>query len=54
MRKSLRLTVQGGDPLMGVVRTSIMKGTGLEMAPLLGPEEGAPASASQRPRNGVS
>jgi dihydroxy-acid dehydratase len=25
----LRLTVAGGDPLMGVVRTSIMKGTGM-------------------------
>jgi dihydroxy-acid dehydratase len=29
-RKSRRLTVQGGDPLMGVVRTSIMGGTGFD------------------------
>ncbi len=33
-RKSVRLTVAGGDPLMGVVRTSIMKGTGLDTAQL--------------------
>lgn len=33
-KKSVRLTVAGGDPLMGVVRTSIMKGTGLETAEL--------------------
>jgi dihydroxy-acid dehydratase len=29
-RKSVRLTIAGGDPLMGIVRTSIMKGTGME------------------------
>jgi dihydroxy-acid dehydratase len=28
-RKSVHLTVTGGDPLMGIVRTSIMKGTGM-------------------------
>lgn len=33
-KKSVRLTVTGGDPLMGVVRTSIMKGTGLETGQL--------------------
>jgi dihydroxy-acid dehydratase len=33
-RKSLKLTPSGGDPLMGVVRTSIMKGTGLETSHL--------------------
>jgi dihydroxy-acid dehydratase len=34
MKKSVRLTVTGGDPLMGIVRTSIMKGTGLETGQL--------------------
>ena len=29
-RKSHKLTVVGGDPLMGVVRTAIMGGTGLD------------------------
>jgi dihydroxy-acid dehydratase len=29
-KKSLRLTPQGGDPLLGIVRTSIMRGTGME------------------------
>jgi dihydroxy-acid dehydratase len=33
-KKSIRLTVAGGDPLMGVVRTSIMKGTGMDTAQL--------------------
>lgn len=33
-RKSLKLTVMGGDPLMGVVRTSIMKGTGMDTSQL--------------------
>lgn len=33
-RKSLKLTVMGGDPLMGVVRTSIMKGTGMNTGDL--------------------
>ncbi|HVU02143.1 MAG TPA: dihydroxy-acid dehydratase [Polyangiaceae bacterium] len=33
-RKSLKLTVTGGDPLMGVVRTSIMKGTGMDTSEL--------------------
>jgi dihydroxy-acid dehydratase len=29
-KKSLQLTPQGGDPLLGIVRTSIMRGTGME------------------------
>lgn len=33
-KKSVRLTVAGGDPLMGVVRTSIMKGTGMDVSQL--------------------
>lgn len=33
-RRSLKLTVAGGDPLMGVVRTSIMKGTGMNTSAL--------------------
>ena len=28
-RKSVHLTITGGDPLMGIVRSSIMKGTGM-------------------------
>ncbi len=33
-KKSLRLTPQGGDPLLGIVRTSIMRGTGMETGQL--------------------
>lgn len=33
-KKSLRLTPQGGDPLLGIVRTSIMRGTGMETCSL--------------------
>lgn len=33
-KKSVRLTIAGGDPLMGIVRTSIMKGTGMETGQL--------------------
>jgi dihydroxy-acid dehydratase len=33
-RRSLKLTPGGGDPLMGIVRTSIMKGTGLDTSQL--------------------
>lgn len=29
-KKSLKLTPMGGDPLLGIVRTSIMRGTGME------------------------
>ena len=33
-KRSLKLTPGGGDPLMGIVRTSIMKGTGLDTSQL--------------------
>jgi dihydroxy-acid dehydratase len=33
-KKSLKLTPMGGDPLLGIVRTSIMRGTGMDTAQL--------------------